>query len=266
MRAIQNIDCVYLINLDQRLEKLKKSLEDLGTFSIEPLRVPAIYGWTLPRPEIERFALKFGLNMDPGHNTTCKPVAYLTEKRIQLPKTQGEPIFYPMATLGSFGCSLSHLETLSHAFQSGYQVVWILEDDFTIFQDPHVLGDLVERLSKLDPDWDILYSDDLDFFDTAFHSGVVWRPNCPSIDGQTFIRKPLGEQFMQISGRSQMRSAIYKRSGMQKILEFLSHGIFLPYPLELLFVPNLKVYNICANIVCGGPISIESSDVLFQYF
>lgn len=263
---MQPIDCVYLINLEKRPEKLEKSLRDLSRFSIRPQLVQGVYGWALSREEIASTALKFGPNMNPGHNTTCRPVRYLTEKRIQLPTTYGEPCYYPMTTPGAFGCALSHLTALNHAYDSGFPIIWVLEDDFNIIKDPHALGELIQTLAELDPEWDVLFTDDCDWFEIPFLSGSVWRPDSPSIDGKPFLRKEMGGQFVQISGRSQMRSTILTRSGIQKILEFAGRGLFLPYPLEILFVPNLKIYNTLTEIVTGAPVSLETSDVLFQYF
>jgi hypothetical protein len=266
MGQIKNIDCVYLINLEQRNEKLAKSLNELAAFSIQPQRMNAIYGWGLPRSEIERVAFKFGQGMDSGCNKICKPIRFPTEIKIKIPTEPGEICYYPTTNLGAFGCALSHLEVLRHAYQTGAQRIWVLEDDFTVAKDPHLLGDLIEELTALDPEWDLLYTDDRDSFTAPFIPGTIWRPDGPSTEIQPCPRTSLGHQFVRIGGRRQMRSVIVQRSGMEKILAFERQGIFLPYPLEILFIPHMKLYNSSLDIVCGNKVSTESSDVLYNHF
>ena len=63
---MRNIDFIYLINLDERPEKLAKSLYQLNTYGIYPCRFSAVNGWKLSLETIHDVGLKFQSWMQPG--------------------------------------------------------------------------------------------------------------------------------------------------------------------------------------------------------
>ena len=89
--AVKNIDLVYLINLDQRPEKLEQTMRQLSAYGIYPNRLPAIYGWTLPNEVFEDVGLKLSQGMN------WKGSIYLRQTGVQkvLHPSYGSAIFYP---------------------------------------------------------------------------------------------------------------------------------------------------------------------------
>jgi GR25 family glycosyltransferase involved in LPS biosynthesis len=160
------------------------------------------------------------------------------------------------------GCTLTHLSIVHDAWHAGYQTIWVLEDDITVKDDPRLLADFVDKLDSY-TEWDVLYTDCEDLFSpknvNIHYGGRTWmRPDRP-------ITKALsewalvGEDFLKIAGRSQAHSYLLRRSGMQKILEFvMSQGLFLPFDFELASVPDIRLYNLRHDIVHGN--ERDSSD------
>jgi len=170
-------------------------------------------------------------------------------------------------THGAVGTALSHLSILQNAYDAYAESIWILEDDITVKANPHVLSDYIEKLDALvgRDEWDILYTDDLAYFE-PFTPGTVWRPDIPDMNfDPLYERKDLGKDFCQIGGRCQAHSLIMRRSGIRKILEFaFQHGIYLPYDVEIAFVPEIRFFNLKHNVVVGG--TLENSDTIRRYF
>src|SRR5207237_6605093 len=73
----------------------------------------------------------------------------------------GKTYFVHCMALGAIGCSLSHISVLQDAYDSGYETIWVMEDDVEVLDDPHRLSDLVSELDTLvGPDrWDVLFTD-----------------------------------------------------------------------------------------------------------
>lgn len=118
------IDCIYVINLEERVHRwnqLQESWEKNG-FSLN--RVSAVNGWKLNQEVIK--ALSFPHKKMPG---------------------------------GVLGCFLSHISVLKNAYENQFNVIWILEDDAHFVGDPQKIPELITALSLLDPEWDILYTD-----------------------------------------------------------------------------------------------------------
>jgi GR25 family glycosyltransferase involved in LPS biosynthesis len=147
---------------------------------------------------------------------------------------------------GGIGCYLSHLSVLQDALDSGYDTIWVLEDDFLIENDPRCLSGLIEELDYItenDGGWDILYTDcvvngDSTIIRPDFPKPIV-LPQC----------KNLERNFMKLGRRFYTHSLIIRRSGMEKILNFVkTHGIFLPYDFEIFLPPNIQIYQTTFSI------------------
>lgn len=194
---------------------------------------------------------------------------YLRQTGVQkvLQPSYGSAIFYPRMTHGAVGTALSHLSILQNAYDARAELIWILEDDITVNADPRCLSAYTEKLDGLvgKNGWDILYTDDLAYFE-PFTPGTVWRPDVPSMNfDPLFERKELSQDFYQIGGRCQAHSLIMRRSGIRKILEFSKqHGIYLPYDVEIAFVPEIRFFNLKHNVVVGG--TLDNSDTIRRYF
>jgi len=261
---IRNIDFIYLINLDQRPEKLQKVLDEFSPYGIQFFRFPAIYGWSLPLLVTDDLGVLF----QPGMREKAKEsINYngiiLTDPRTTAePEIPGEfhvlgPNFYGKNCFsvsmkgGAIGCTMSHLSILQDALDSGYQTIWILEDDVKACEDPRQLSDWIDRLdSAVGKDgWDVLYTDCITYFKGHNDINWIWRPDIPIDYAKLTKVKDIGD-FLQIGGRGNTHSMIIKRSGIKKILEFYKeHGMFVPYDQELSIVPGILLYNLKRNVV-----------------
>ncbi len=168
------------------------------------------------------------------------------------------PGLMPGMSAGIKGCLLSFLSVFSDAYHSGYETVWIMEDDIDVVEDPRQLPGLIRELDQLVPDWDILYTDidTKDFYGKRVPSLAIYpRPNFPPQPLDFYLRKiPVNETFQEIGMRYGCYSMIVRRSGLKKILEyFTTYRLFLPIDLDLLFVPGLKQISLTRDVVSTLP-------------
>ena len=119
------IDNIYVINLDRsqdRLEKMKKRMSELGE---KITRISAIDGKKLTEKELDTNVTFFCKNF-------CTP--------------------------GIIGCFLSHRKTWETMIKNKDRYAMILEDDCHLIDNfQSYLADAMNELFKLDPDWDLLY-------------------------------------------------------------------------------------------------------------
>lgn len=275
-RSPKNIDYVYLINLDERPERWISSIQQLAPRGIIPLRVPGIYGWSLKPDVLNEIGLKF----QPGMWTGREPVMVFPPEKngqwdfISLSHAPyGTACFSGWTVKGTIGCSLAHLSVLKDAYDSGYETVWVMEDDIFIEDDPHLLSSLIEELDDLtEPEgWDVLYTD----FDCLVvdpnrkleeQIPLMWRPDMPFLD-IAFLAKhiPVGEKFMKIGSRMRAHSIIYRRSGLEKIMGFYrEHNNFLPYDQELALIPDIQIYVVRKSVVSYREVTSDTRQWHFQ--
>jgi GR25 family glycosyltransferase involved in LPS biosynthesis len=232
---IPSIDFIYLINLDQRKEKLDKCLKQLHQFNIDPYRFSAIYGWELSPQTINDIGYKYAPGMiQRGQLGFEFPLNGSKPKKILLnDQAYGKVLFQNNITKGALGCFLSHLSVLKDAYEAGYSIIWVIEDDILIKENPHQLTTYIEKLNQLvgDENWDILYTDNCSckFKENELPLLVSqpWRPDRQT--SFTHLCKKISEDFVQIEYRLRTHSMIIKRSGIKIILEFfLDKGHFWP--------------------------------------
>ncbi len=260
VHQMKNIDFIYLINLDKRPEKLKLCIHQLLPYGIYPHRFSAVNGWELPLEVINDVGLKYESWMPGGQWGTCfllenggKPY----DEPIEIP---GRTYFHRTVAPGAIGCVLSHLSVLQDAIDSGYETIWIMEDDIEIVRDPHLLSALIDQLDSLvgKKGWDILFTDP----DTKSQQGdyvpcisYVPRPNFnPSNPGKFAERHNISTDLRRVGARFGSYSMIIRRSGMKKILNFIKlHQVFLPYDMEYTLPPNIRLYTVREDIVSTQP-------------
>ncbi|NGX26899.1 MAG: hypothetical protein K940chlam6_00825 [Chlamydiae bacterium] len=80
IHQMRNIDFIYMINLDQRPEKLEKSLKQLHPYGIYPYRFSAINGWELTLEEINAVGVKYA----PGMDNNLMASSYLTNRNFKI--------------------------------------------------------------------------------------------------------------------------------------------------------------------------------------
>lgn len=255
--CIENIDFIYMINLDERPEKFALASGGLELYGISPYRFSAVNGWKLSIEEIEQIGLKVapGMLKETFLGSIYREidgVKYRSNEKIR----EGKQAYFSIGmSLGSIGIVLSHLSVLSDAYQSGYETIWVMEDDVEAVEDPQQMVELIAELDVLAPDWDILFTD-TDTKDTQGQHvpcrAMACRPNfcVQTLDSFWPRFHPVGERLSRMGMRYGAYSMIVRRSGMKKILQyFQSYGVFLPYDMDFWLIPDLKMYSPNRDIV-----------------
>lgn len=245
---IPGIETIYLINLDKRPEKLARSLRQLNHYQIEPERFSAIYGWTISQEIFNDIGMKFLPPMDFKFDGQVffRPASDQLDPGEPLNAScYGKTCVHQTTSAGSLGGSLSHLSCLQDAFERDSETVWILEDDFTLEQDPRVLSEMLQSLDQLigKENWDILYTDDDHHFNRYGDLTIDPRPDRPPFR-LVVEHTSIGKNFIRIGGRHQLHSVLYRKSGIEKILNYIkTYGLFHTFDVEINFTPELKKYN-----------------------
>ncbi|HSW72765.1 MAG TPA: glycosyltransferase family 25 protein, partial [Chlamydiales bacterium] len=159
--SMENIDFIYLINLDQRPEKLKASLDQLAPYGIYPYRFSAVNGWELSLEDLEDVGLIFTPEMTSGIMGTCYPLDGNFEPSHEVIQVPGKSYFCHCMARGTVGIALSHLSILQDAYASGYETIWVMEDDIMVMKDPNLIPQMIEKLDSQvgKGNWDVLFTD-----------------------------------------------------------------------------------------------------------
>lgn len=246
-----------MINLDRRPEKFELASSFLKKYDIEPYRFSAVNGWELSPEILNEVGLRFIPGMTPLMATTY-PVEAKGQPSFEIMEEYGKTYFCHNMSRGSIGCALSHLSVLQDAYDSGYETIWVMEDDIEVIQDPNVLPKLLKKLDLLvgKEGWDVLFTDKdyrLDKLNYAKASGAPKRPDFDcSIEerlNERYVRdEVLNRHFRKISMRFGAHSMIIRRSGIEKLLAYAKqHKIFLAYDLDNSFGVNR--FSLCYDVV-----------------
>jgi len=261
--SMPGIDFIYMINLDQRPEKFKQSLEQLTPFGIFPYRFSAVNGWELTLEAINDVGVKYSFGMEGGFMGTSYHLGGDGKPSHEVIQNYGQTYFVHCLPRGAIGCALSHLSILQDAYDSGYETIWIMEDDIEVKRDPRILSELIEKLDTLVSNWDILFTD-RDFRNAWGHYAPAYsaakRPDyAPFQFSKDYsIKIPVGTEFLQIAARYGTHSMILRRSGMKKMLQFFkAHQIYLPYDMDMVYPPGIKMYAILDDVVANLPHGIS---------
>ncbi len=259
--GIQNIDFIYLINLDQRPEKLKMSLDQLTPYEIFPYRFSAVNGWELTIEVINDVGLKFSPEMTGGFMATCYHAQDHFNPSHEIIQKYGQTYFCHCLARGTIGIALSHISILQDAENSGYETIWVMEDDIEVLKDPSVIPDLINQLDLTvgKENWDILFTDK-DIRDrNGHHTACYHSTRRPDFIHQTVyndyrLRKAVSPLFIQVGARFGAHSMIIRKSGIRKLLKFFkAHQIFLPYDMEYILPPGIKLFTVSEDIVSNLP-------------
>ncbi|HSX11022.1 MAG TPA: glycosyltransferase family 25 protein [Chlamydiales bacterium] len=265
--SMQNIDFIYMINLDQRPEKFKASLDQLAPFHIHPCRFPAVNGWEMSLEAIQDVGVCFSEEMEGGFMATRYPLEAGGKERHEIIEQLGQTYFVHCLPRGAIGCSLSHLSILQDALDSGYETIWIMEDDIEVRRDPRVLSELVEKLDGIvgREGWDVLFTD-RDFKTAQGHYapayGAAKRPDYAFFQyaNDYSMKVDIGPDFRRIANRYGTTSMIVRQSGMKKLLQFFkAHHIYLPYDMDLIYARGIRLFTVSDDVV--GNLSHALSDV-----
>lgn len=262
---MRNIDYIYMINLDQRPEKYAHSIDQLAPYGIVPYRFSAVNGWELTFETINDVGVKYDPWMRQGLMGTC----YLPEDggapRHEVMQVSGQNYFCHCMSRGAIGIVMSHLSIIKDAYDSGYETIWVMEDDIEIIQNPHLISDSIERLDRLvgKKGWDFLFTD----YDTKNNrgeyvacSGFALRPNfSPAFPNKCNDRFMISLEFRKVGARYGAYSMIVRRSGMKKMLDFLYNGMFLPYDMEYTLPDDINMFTVREDIVSTQPNALSDN-------
>ncbi len=255
--SIDQIDFIYMINLDERPLKFFHTAQKLYPFDIYPYRFPAVNGWQLSASALSDIGVRFypGMLSEKFMGSLYHEIEGSLCVSNGLIQENGSAYFTLGMSRGSIGTVLSHLSVLQDAYNSGHTTIWVMEDDIEVEDDPRKISEYIRKLDALTSDWDILFTD----IDTKDPKGnpvpclaLAGRPNFDIPLLSTFLQKfyPLSTDFDRIGMRYGAYSMIIRRSGIEKILNyFKTYGIFLPYDLDYWLTPDLKMYRVTKDIV-----------------
>ena len=257
---MKNIDFIYMINLDERPEKFEQSSSLLALYGIFPYRFSAVNGWKLSLEEINDVGVLCDLTVSDPRMATC-----------YVPEDDGQPIHEPMTTWGrtyfchcmargSIGILLSHLSILQDAYDSGYETIWVMEDDVAVCRNPNILSELIEGLDAAvgKDGWDILFTDrDTKNNNGQYvpNTGYAWIPNYSPPDPGCFARTHvINGEFRQVGARFGAYSMIFRRSGLSKLLTFVKQrNLFIPYDIEYALPPGIRLFTVLTDVVSTQP-------------
>lgn len=253
---MEGIDFIYMINLDERPEKFAAASRELQFYGINPYRFSAVNGWKLSSDVLNSVGARFSGLQEQYMGHVYKVVEGEEFLHSEFLQDNGSAYFIRGMARGPIGIVLSHLSVLQDAYDSGYQTIWVMEDDVGAVSDPREIPKLIQNLDRIYPDWDILFTDT----DTTDPRGVKvpcralpTRPNVFVPPLQEFYQKfqPMGNEFHRIGMRYGSYSMIIRRSGMKKILDYYrKSGVFIPYDMDYWLCPDLKMVCTAKDIVC----------------
>jgi GR25 family glycosyltransferase involved in LPS biosynthesis len=250
------IDYVYLINLDHRVQKYEHFLNELLPYGICPFRFSAVNGWNLTHAALQEIGVVFNSSMRGGGMGSVyrwdDGEEFVSHELIGKP---GTTYFCHCMPRGAIGCLMSHVSVLRDAYDSGYELIWIMEDDIEVLQDPSILLSYIDELDQFvgRANWDILYTD-RDYRSKngyVLSYGTDYRPDVDTRDQKKYtINKQVSPHLRRIGSRFGTHSMIWSRSGMKKYLDYIeAHGIFLPIDLDVHLAPDIKLYTVLQDVI-----------------
>lgn len=259
---MRNVDFIYMINLDERPQKYALCKEQLDKYGINPYRFSAVNGWKLSLEAINDVGVKYKRGMTPLLATTYPDLGE-GDKKIQsheYMKDNGKTYFNHCTALGAIGCSLSHISILQDAYDSGYETIWVMEDDIEILGNPHEISDLIAELDAVigHDNWDVLFTDYdyrigvgkyLPAYGTAKRPDIDCSPEHRYSEPYTKTVE-INNHLRKIAARFGTASMIIRRSGIIKMLEFWkTRNIYLPCDLENYLAPGIQRYGLTFDLV-----------------
>lgn len=253
--GISNIDFIYVINLDERPEKFENTVRALRPHGITPFRFSAVNGWKLPNEAIDCI----GAQYLPGtpHGPIASVYRHVDGKEYMSFEVMSEPgvsYYCHSMSRGAIGCVLSHLSVLQDAYDSGYETIWVMEDDIRVVSNPHELSSIIRTLDQLEPGWDVFFTDDETKGSDGNRVYCGWIRPRPNFDYRSHAyyveRRSVNSDIVKLGLRFGAYSMIIRRSGMKKLLDhFKAYNIYFPYDMEYFFPHDIKLYACKRDIV-----------------
>jgi GR25 family glycosyltransferase involved in LPS biosynthesis len=266
IHKMPNIDFIYMINLDQRPEKFKKCTDQLHPYGIFPYRFSAVNGWHLTLEAINEVGLQFQPGMQGGFWGTSYLPGCDLEPYHEIIQNYGQTYFCHCTARGTIGIALSHLSVLQDAWDSGYETIWVMEDDIEVIQNPNTISKLIRMLDKKvgKKGWDVLFTDkDIRNANGEYipSFGMAKRPNFnPQSTKQYYACQQIDSTFILKGSRFGAHSMILRRSGIEKILHFIkNHKIFLPYDMDFYLPEGIRMYSLVQDVVSNQTKAISDN-------
>lgn len=263
--SMRNIDFIYMINLDERPEKYRLSLQELSPYGISPCRFSAVNGWNLSVEAINDLGVKYAPWMTSGIGTSFS-IENGGKFSDEIINCVGKTYYCHGMRQGSIGIALSHLSILQDALESDYETIWIMEDDIQVIKDPRIIPNLIDELDATvgKDGWDVLFTDkDAKGQDGNYVScySFAKRPNFfPANPDRFAMRNLVSPKFFKIGARYGAYSMIVRRSGMKKIINFIkNYQIFFPYDMEYTLPPTIQLYSVSEDVVSTFPQAISDN-------
>lgn len=268
VHQIRNIDFIYMINLDKRPDRFADCCKRLHPYSIFPYRFSAVNGWELPIEIINDVGLKY----EPWMNSGLMGTYYYLDEENKIQHAhetihaEGRTYFGHCVARGPIAIVLSHLSVLQDAYDSGYETIWVMEDDIEVMKDPRIIPELIDKIDSIvgSSGWDILFTDRDQRKKNGQYNPCYWsarRPNFTPANEEKFAeRKVISSDFQKIGARWGAHSMIIRRSGMQKLLDFFKiYRIFLPYDMDFIFPEDIKMFSVLEDVISNQIDSISDN-------
>jgi GR25 family glycosyltransferase involved in LPS biosynthesis len=264
---MEGIDFIYMINLDQRPEKFEQSIGQLALWGIEPYRFSAVNGWELSLDTVTAVGVKYNQSMTLGKTM----VTYYSQENWktpmhEYPNKKGRAYFCHKMSLGNIGICLSHLSVLQDALDSGYETIWVMEDDIEVIRSPHLLPDFIQKLDEVvgKDGWDILFTDqDTKGRDGKYVICLSYAPRLnftPSNKKRFARRYDITPEIRSVGARYGAYSMIVRRSGMEKLLSFFKkYNLFLPYDMDFFMPDDIRIFSIIDDVVSTKPNALSDN-------
>ena len=223
MHSMPNIDFIYMINLDQRPEKYEHTMKSLQPYGIFPYRFSAVNGWKLNFEAIDELGVMYQPGTPEGPiSSVYRHVDGKEYMSFEIMKEPGVSYYCHSMSRGAIGCLLSHLSVLQDAYDSGYNTIWVMEDDIRVVSDPRELSSMIAILDALAPGWDIFFTDPEtknSYGSRVYCGGIRPRPNFSFQPLDYYVnRTPINKDIVKMGLRFGAYSMIIRRSGIKKTL------------------------------------------------
>ena len=250
------------------LEKDQKSISLVCNNSLLmdfPPSISAVNGWELSLEAINDMGFAMNLGCE-GIWGTSYPMQNAGDPFHEIMQANNKNYFCHCMSRGAIGIVLSHLSVLQDAYDSGYETIWVMEDDIEVIRNPLILSDLIEELDILvgKEGWDILFTDqDTKGQDERYVLCLSYaqRPNFSPLNPEKFSRRyNISPNLRYIGARYGTYSMIVRRSGIKKILNFIkSYSLFLPFDLEYTQPEQIRLFTVIDDVVSTLPTALSDN-------
>lgn len=223
--GMDGVDCLYVINLAKRPEKWQRIQQICRDYALFPTRVEAVNGTKLSRSILKTLCGRYPIR----------------KKR------------------GAIGCFLSHVSVFLDSYERKLNCVWICEDDIDFIENPHQMPDLLKKLTEIDPDWDVLYTDPDTRIPECYHWKETVLPNMQSDFRPDQVHLPMeyyltkhviDENFTRIGQRFGLYSYFVSKKGIQKLVHYFLHVfIWTEIDRDIHYVPDIREYALNKNVI-----------------